>query len=102
MNKLFACALTITIFSAMPAFAQIGGAVIVLHYETPDGALKTLPAPMPGKIMSMDECRSVAPKQVPILKRQAGNTRNFPEFTGWKFLHATCEIYSDDLLSTVE
>lgn len=102
MTRLFFCAVALAGLIATPAFAQVGGVVIVMHYETPDGSVKTLPAPTPGKIMSMEECRAVGPRQVPILKRQLGNTKNFPEFTGWKFLHATCEIYSDDLLSTVE
>ncbi|MET3899977.1 hypothetical protein ABIB57_003940 [Devosia sp. UYZn731] len=88
---------------AMPAPAQqFSGAVIVMRYEAPDGSIKTLPSPTLGKTLTMAECQRDARQQVRILKRQLANTRNFPEFTGWKFISGQCEMYSDDLITTVK
>jgi hypothetical protein len=101
MHKLFlAAACTLTL--AAPALAQMEGIVIVMHYKAQDGSMKTVPAPTPGKAMTMEECQEVAPRQVPVLKRQLGNKRNFPEFAGWEFQHATCQPYSEDLLTTID
>ena len=88
---------------ATPALAQqFSGAVIVMRYEAPDGSIKTLPSPALGETLSMEECQRDAPRQVRTLKRQLGNTRNFPEFAGWKFISGQCEMYSDDLITTVK
>ena len=95
--------LAVTTAITGPALAQpIGGIVIVMHYKAPDGSMKTIPAPTPGDAMTMEQCQEVAPSQVPVLKRQLGNKRNFPEFAGWEFQHATCQPYSEDLLTTID
>jgi hypothetical protein len=95
--------LAVTTAITGPALAQpIGGIVIVMHYKAPDGSIKTIPAPTPGDAMTLEQCQEVAPRQVPVLTRQLGNKRNFPEFAGWQFQHATCQPYSEDLLTTID
>jgi hypothetical protein len=102
-SVLLAASVAALALAAAPAMAQQpSGIVIVMHYKAPDGSMKTIPAPSLGKAMTMEECQQEAPRQVPVLKRQLGNKRNFPEFAGWEFQHATCQPYSEDLLTTID
>jgi hypothetical protein len=77
-------------------------AALVMRYKGTDGAIKTLPMFTPGQPMSIGECKAASRQMVPKFKRQFANAKNFPEFKGWKFVSANCEIYSDKLLTTVK
>ncbi|MDB5586751.1 MAG: hypothetical protein JWP26_1721 [Devosia sp.] len=103
MKVFIALAVSVVALAATaPSFAIDAQAVIVMRYKAPDGSEKTLPMLQSGEHLTIRECRQQSPYAVPVLKRQLADAQNFPEFVGWEFISGHCEMYSDDLITTVK